>query len=139
MKLILSSIFVVMGSSPFVFANWEDYVSVWDQSSARQFSIEGVVKTIATEEESDRIIVKVKKANDEVEVVQVCNENIQSATQQLAYNNVHLTLLQNAMAQGQKVILNYASSYDRCIKTINVVQKAGQPKTAKSPTQSTEI
>lgn len=114
-------------SGPSVFANWQDW-TVWASNQASENSIIGTVKTIALNHEQDRLVAKIQLASGEVEKVLICEGNIQSARNQadVTVGMPVLTTLQNAMANGQQVQLNYASAFDRCIQSVSVVAPAAK-------------
>lgn len=118
MKLALYSLITILGSSPFVFANWQG-LSVWKSNQIVENSISGKVKTIAINEESDQLIVKVMKADGSIEVAKVCHEGIQSSRNQI-HGSPKLALLQSAMSSGSLVSLAHSSRFDHCIDEVQV-------------------
>ena len=118
MKLVLYSLITILGSSPFVFANWQDW-SVWKSNQVAENSIAGKVKTIAIDDESDQLIVKVKKPDGGIEVAKVCHEGVQSAKNQI-HGSPKLEILKNAMSSGARVSLTFSSRFDRCIQDVRV-------------------
>ena len=142
MNLILkiAAVSLMALSSSLVFASWEDW-TVWQKNKSRHHSIEGKVKTIALDEVSDRLIVKIKKTNGSIEVVHICHEGIQSARQQ-AFGDPKLSLLKTAMAHGQNVQLNYESNFDRCIQSLSILSEknpSGIQKASHQPSGNIEI
>ena len=118
MKFLFVSLITVLGSSPFVFANWQDW-SVWTSNQVVENSISGKVKTIAINDESDQLIVKVKKVDGSIEVAKLCHEGVQSAKKQI-HGSPKLALLKSAMSSGAYVSLSFSSSFDRCIDNVQV-------------------
>lgn len=118
MKFAITTILVFLGSSSLVWASWQDW-SVWQKNQAVENIVVGKVKTIAMDDSTDRLMIKIKKQNGSVEVVHVCHEGVQSARNQI-HGSPKLDLLKSAMARGQVVQLSYASAYDRCIRSVSI-------------------
>lgn len=137
MKIMLATLFAVLGSSPFVFANWQDW-SVWKSNQVAENSIIGKVKTIATDEESDRIIVKVKAADGSIQVATLCDEGVQSARNHVGVSPKQ-ALLSDAMANGAQVQLSYPSQFDRCIQDVKVNAPEASSPIQKASAQTQQI
>lgn len=118
MKLAIITLITVLGSSPIVYANWQGW-SVWKTSQAAENAIYGKVKTIAIDDESDQLIVKIRKADGSIEVAKVCHEGVQSSKNQV-HGSPKLEVLKTAMATGDLVSLSFASNYDRCIHNVQI-------------------
>lgn len=117
--LKISAVCLMLLSSSIVWASWQDW-SVWQKSQARQHTLTGQIKTIALDESSDRLIVKIKKNNGKIAVVHICHEGVQSAKHQM-FGSPKLSLLKSAMSRGQLVQLNYGSNFDRCIQSVSIL------------------
>ena len=114
---------IAVALSATAFADWKSW-TVWQKAHNQQHSIEGKVKTIAVDESTDRLIVKVEKANGSIEVVHICHEGVQSARHQnQVFGSPKQSLLKSAMSRGQKVQLSYGSNFDRCIESVSILSK----------------
>ncbi len=137
MKFIIISLITVLGSSPFVFANWQGW-SIWKGNHVAENSIAGTVKTIAIDDEADRLIVKVKTADGSIETARVCYESIQSAKNQL-HGSPQLAMLKSAMSSGFHVSLAFSSRFDRCIEDIRIQNTLPSRGVRKASTQDNDF
>ena len=105
-------------------------LSVWEQSKQQQNKVEGVVKTFAHDESANRYVIKVK-TSEGFKTLKICNDGIQSASNQSDFTgkNPNLDTLQQAMDKGKKVSVTYGGNWDKCIKGIQV-EKAEESDTA---------
>jgi hypothetical protein len=121
MKFVIAASVLLLSvvSGPTVFASWQSW-TVWGANQASENGLTGTVKTIALNSEQDQMIVKIQTAKGDVEIVKICDGNIQSANNQPLTGET-LDLLQGALASGKPVQLHFASAFDRCIQAAAIL------------------
>lgn len=103
---------------------WSD-LSVWDAAKENSYMVEGQIKTISINEDSQQVTIRVQTSDEatETRTLRVCNHDAGSDTRNWQQAE-KMNLLRQAFNQGDRVKVSYGGPFNPCLSSVSFTSKA---------------